>query len=161
MLPYTLGVLTWFKIIPFLFFASICAMCQVQVTVPAQSFKVSERIAVMVSNVGHHEVLYCVEIGQSSSKGPGGKDVEATPIPFDVQRKSGRKWGTLLIGPDIGSFKSSVVLEPGQSHEFPFRLNAEGVMRLVLEYWIGEKDVNCKNPPKGEKKTQSKIFAVR
>jgi len=85
--------------------------------------------------------------------------METTPIPFYVQRKSGRKWSALLIGPDIGSLRSSVVLEPGQSHEFPFRLNNKGEMRLVLDYWIGEKDVNCKNPPKGGKKTQSKIFA--
>jgi hypothetical protein len=115
MLPYTLGVMTWLKIIPFLIFASVCAMCQVHVTVPTQSFKASERIAAMVANVGDHEFLYCVEVGQASFKGPGVENMEATPIPFYVQRKSGRKWGTLLIGPDIGSFRSSVVLEPGPS----------------------------------------------
>ena len=31
-----------------------------------------------------------------------------------------------MIGPDVGSVRSSVVLEPGQSHEFPFRLNDKG-----------------------------------
>src|ERR1035438_1834576 len=44
-LPYTLSVLSWLKIIPFLILAPVCAICQVQVTVPAQSFKASERIA--------------------------------------------------------------------------------------------------------------------
>jgi hypothetical protein len=161
MLPYTLGVLSWLKIIPFLILAPVRAICQVQVTVPAQSFKASERIAAKVANVGDHEILYCVEVGQTSLKGPGVENMETTPIPFYVQRKSGRKWSTLLIGPDIGSLRSSVMLEPGQSHEFPFRLNDKGEMRLVLDYWMGEKDVNCKNPPKGGKKTQSKIFAVQ
>ncbi len=161
MLPYTLGVLRWLKISPFLILAPVCAICQVQVTVPAQSFKASERIAAKVANVGDHEILYCVEFGQTSFKGPGVENMETTPIPFYVQRKSGGRWSTLMIGPDVGSVRSSVVLEPGQSHEFPFRLNDKGEMRLVLEYWIGEKAVNCKNPPRGEKKTHSKIFAVQ
>jgi hypothetical protein len=144
MLPYTLGVLRWLKISPFLILAPVCAICQVQVTVPAQSFKASERIAAKVANVGDHEILYCVEFGQTSFKGPGVENTETTPIPFYVQRKSGGRCSTLMIGPDVGSARSSVVLEPGQSHEFPFRLNDKGEMRLVLEYWIGEKAVNCK-----------------
>lgn len=160
-LPYTLGVLSWLKIIPFLILAPVCAICQVRVSVSGHSFKASERIAAKVANTGDHEILYCVEVGQTSFKGPGLKDVEATPIPFYVQRKSGHRWSTLLIGPDIGSLRSSVVLEPGQSHEFPFRLADKGEMRLVLDYWIGEKDVNCKAPPKGGKKTRSTVFAVQ
>jgi len=47
-----LGVLGWLKIIPFLIFAPGCAICQVRGTVPAQSFRASERIATKVANVG-------------------------------------------------------------------------------------------------------------
>jgi hypothetical protein len=145
----------------FMVLASACVTCQVQITVPAQDFKASERIAAKVANVGDHEILYCVEVGQRSFKGPGVENMEATPIPFYVQKKSGRRWSTLLIGPDVGSLRTPVLLEPGQSHEFPFRLHDQGELRLVLDYWIGEKDVNCKNTPKGRKKTQSEIFTVQ
>ncbi len=136
-------------------------MCQVQITVPAQSFRASEQIAAKVFNLGDHKIVYCVEFGQTSSTGLGVENIETTPIPFYVQRRSGGRWSTLLIGPDVGSFRNSVVLEAGQSQEFFFRLKDKGEMRLVLDYWTGEKTVDCKNPPRGGKKAQSKIFAVQ
>jgi hypothetical protein len=72
-------VLSWLKIIPFLILAPVCAICQVQVTVPAQGFKASERIAAKVANVGDHEILYCVEVGQTSFKGAGVENTGTTP----------------------------------------------------------------------------------
>ena len=64
-------------------------------------------------------VTYCVEYGQTSMNDG---EVEATPSPFLVQRKDGSRWNTPLIGPDIGSIRRhAVVLDAGESHEFPFR----------------------------------------
>ena len=83
-------------------------------------------------------------------------------MPFSVQSKTGHKWSTLLIGPDVGNLLTPRVLDPGQSDEFPFRLLDKGEMRLVLNYWIGEKkELNCKNPSRGRKEARSKVFLVR
>jgi hypothetical protein len=42
-------------------------------------------------------------------------------LPFGVERNSNGKWGALLIGPDVGSFRGAIVTEAGESREFPFR----------------------------------------
>jgi len=64
--------------------------------------------------------------------------------PFWVQRYDNGKWGTLMIGPDVGSAKASVALEAGESKEFAFRLNDSGRMRLRLNYWRGSiSKLNC------------------
>ena len=86
-------------------------------------------------NSSNVPVTYCVEFGQHS---PKGDTTETTPIPFYVRKRNGNHWNPLLIGPDIGSSLSVVVLDPGKAHEFPFRLVDTGSIRLVLEYWLGE-----------------------
>ena len=54
-----------------------------------------------------------------------------------VQGNNKGKWGTLMIGPDVDSFKLPEVLDAGKSMEFPFRLGDSGRMRLRLTYWNG------------------------
>jgi hypothetical protein len=143
-----------------LLLAAVFADCQVEVTVSALAFNASEQIDAKVVNAGHQQISYCIQIGQTSVKGPR-REVEATPMPFSVQSKTGHKWSTLLIGPDVGNFLTARVLDPSQSDEFLFRLPDKGEMRLVLSYWIGErKQPNCKNPPEGRKEARSKAFLV-
>jgi hypothetical protein len=90
-----------------------------------------------------------------------GADVESTPSPFWVQRNSNGKWGTLMIGPDVGSARASVALEAGESKEFAFRLNDSGRMRLRLNYWRGSiSKLNCHTTPKGSKLATSGVFTV-
>jgi hypothetical protein len=108
------------------------AITQVKITVPAQRYKVQEKIPAKVENEGNGAVTFCVEAGQTSSKEG---EIESTPSPFWVQRSSNGKWGTLMIGPDVGSLRAAVVLEAGESKEFPLRLNDSGRMRLRLNYW--------------------------
>lgn len=134
---------------------------QVRVSAGGEEFNSHQQIPVRISNAGTNNVSYCVEFGQWSSKTGSGQtdDVEATPIPFYVQKQSGGKWGTLLIGPDVGSSRRAVLLRAGESQQFPFRLGDRGRMRLVLDYWRGENDSVCKFPM-GKKITRSKIFVV-
>src|SRR6266850_1352453 len=87
--------------------------------------------------------------------------VKITPSPFWVQRNDNGKWGTLMIGPDVGSARAAVVLEAGESKEFPFRLNDSGKMRLRLNYRRGSiPELDCHALPKGLKLATSAVFTV-
>jgi hypothetical protein len=131
-----------------------------QITVPARQFKVLERIPAEIENSPSEPITFCVEFGQTSPS-PDENGVEATPSPFVVQAYSSGKWHTLLIGPDVGSSRHSVVLEAKKSAQFPFRLRQTGQIRLVLWYWVGAvPNLDCTHPPKGEKKIESKAFIV-
>jgi hypothetical protein len=133
---------------------------QVRVRTVGAEFKSHDRIDAQITNA-KGTVSYCVEFGQHSFKAASGtvEDMETTPIPFYVQRQNDRKWATLLIGPDIGSSKHVVVLKPGQSQHYPFRLSDRGRMRLVLDCLDGENEKACEYP-KGKKTTRSNAFVV-
>ena len=102
---------------------------------------------------------FCVEFGQWSFKGDG-SPLEITPTPVYVQAHSREGWRTLLIGPDVGNNRQVVVLAPKETQQYPFRLTNSGQIRLVLDYWIGENDRACENPPH-RKTTKSNVFYVR
>ena len=134
------------------------AIAQVKITFLAKQYKVHEEIHARVENTGNSAITFCVEFGQTSMKGG---EVESTPLPFWVQRNDNGKWGTLLIGPDVGSIRAYLVLEAGESKEFPFRLNDSGRMRLRLNYWRGSfPNLNCHAPPKGSKLLTSAVFTI-
>jgi hypothetical protein len=137
------------------------ALSQVRISTPGTDFKSYGRISAQITNTGKITVSYCVEFGQISLKAGTGtaEDIEHTPIPFHVQKQNGSKWGTLMIGPDIGSSRHAVVLKAGESQQYPFRLSDRGRMRLVLDYWHGESDRVCEYPA-GKKATRSNIFVV-
>ena len=129
-----------------------------QIRIPTGRYAVHEQIHAKIENDTKDSVTYCVEYGQTSMNDG---EVEATPSPFLVQRKDGSQWNTLLIGPDVGSSRHAVVLDAGESHEFPFRLNDAGTMRLALWYWRGSMpDLDCGAPPKHAEKVLSRPFAV-
>jgi hypothetical protein len=132
------------------------AFAQVKISVPEQHYRLEENIHAKVENLGSDAVTFCVEFGQTSAKG-----AESTPSPFWIQRESTGKWSTLIIGPDIGSKRAAVVLEAGESRDFPFRLNDPGRMRLRLNYWRGSiLNLDCAEPPKELKLASSTIFTV-
>jgi hypothetical protein len=134
------------------------ASAQVRIIVPAPQFKVHDEIHAKVENTGSNAVTFCVEFGQTSMKEG---DIESTPSPFWVQRSDNNKWGTLLIGPDVGSARASVVLQPRESRVFPFRLNDTGKMRLRLNYWRGSiPKLDCHAPAKGAKLVTSRVFTI-
>jgi hypothetical protein len=134
------------------------ALARVKIVVPAQHYKVHEKIPAKVENINQHSVTLCVEFGQTSSNAG---EIESTPSPFRVQRNIDGKWGTLIIGPDVGSLRAAVVLNAGESYEFPFRLIDSGTMRLQLNYWRGSTpDLDCHAPPKGRKLQTSANFTV-
>jgi len=148
------------------------ALSQVRIVTSRTDFNSHDRIDVQITNTGEKAVSYCVEFGQISYKGeivsapepdhsriPAYVRVETTPIPFYVQKDKSGKWRTLMIGPDIGSSRHAVVLEAGESQQYPFRLGDRGRMRLVLDYWLGENDSVCEFP-KHKKTAHSNIFAV-
>jgi hypothetical protein len=135
------------------------AIAQVRITVPAQQYKAHEEIHAKVKNTGKGAVTLCVEFGQTSSKGG---EIESTPSPFWVQRNDKGKWGTLMIGPDVGSNRGAVVLEAGEFKEFPFRLSDSGKMRLRLSYWKGSMpDLDCHVVRKGSHPVRSGNFTIR
>jgi hypothetical protein len=149
---------------PFLivFLISPFLASQVRVSTNGSVFKTHERIDVQVTNAGKDAVSYCIEVGQTSSKAGNGTpaDVETTSIPFYVQSHNGDRWGTLMIGPDVGSSRQPMVLKPGESQRYPFRLSDRGQMRIVLDYWRGENERVCKHPSGETMTTRSKPFIV-
>jgi hypothetical protein len=148
----------WFA--PVFLLGSI-ALCQVRVSTLNTDFDSRGRIDAQIINTGKVAVSYCVEFGQISHKTVTGaaEDVEPTPIPFYVQKQNGSRWGTLMIGPDVGSSRRAVVLKAGESQQYPFRLSDRGRMRLVLDYWRGENNKVCEQPT-DKKTTRSGIFVV-
>ncbi len=137
-------------------------LAQVRVGTVGTQFRAHEQINVQVTNAGKKTASYCVEFTQISFKTGAGtvEDMEHTPIPFYVQKQNGRRWSTLLIGPDIGSSRRAVILKPGESQQYTFRLSDRGRMRLVLEYWDGETERACTHPQGKRKETRSNVFVV-
>ena len=114
---------------------------QVRVLLPATKFEALELIRATVQNGTTEPITYCIEFGQTS---PTGASTEGTPFPFIIQRNVNGGWQNLLIGPDIGSILAPSVLDAGQSAAFPFRLNQNGSLRILLRYWPGSHpDLNC------------------
>jgi hypothetical protein len=139
--------------------SNTAVMAQVKINISQEHYKKYEEIHANVENSGNSPVTLCVQVGQTSPTGEGG--IESTPSPFWVQNYGDGKWSTLLIGPDVGSYKGVAVLEPSESMKFPFRLNASGRMRLRLNYWRGSMpNFDCHAPPKGVKQVTSTVFTV-
>jgi hypothetical protein len=114
----------------------------------------------IVTNRGKDPVTFCVEFGQYSLASPSDQP-ESTPIPFLVQQYSTGTWSILLIGPDIGSIRAPVMLGPGKSISYPFRVAGNGKVRLLLFYWTGDQpDFSCENPPKRHSRVESKPFLL-
>ena len=102
-----------------------------------------DKIDVEIVNTGLSDITYCVQYGYISYI--DSDHHEPSPTPVYVQQKGPKGWGTLLTGPDIGSSVAPVTLHAGQSEHFPFRLNAHGTVRLVLEYWLGSTEHSCED----------------
>jgi hypothetical protein len=98
------------------------ASAQMTVKVPQSHYSRYDKIDVTITNQTAKPISICVEFGHRSMRGSGAEDVEATPTPVYVQRKNDGKWGTLLIGSDIGSVRHYVAVQPGESQHYPFRL---------------------------------------
>jgi hypothetical protein len=132
------------------------AVAQVRIAASAQHDGLQEEIHARVENVGNRAVTFCVEFGQTS---PRGGEIESTPSPFWIRRKRNDKWSNLTTSPDVGSKRAAVVLEVGESKDFPFRINDGGMLRLRLNYWYGSiPSMDCHAPPKGAKLATSKVF---
>src|SRR5271169_480222 len=132
-----------------------------EIRVHGEQFKALEHILVEVENRGKTPIAICVELGQTSPS-PGENGIQAVPSPFVVQANSAGEWHTLMIGPDVGSSRHPVVLEPDKSMPFPLRLSERGEMRLVLSYWLGAlPDLDCGHTPRAEKQLKSKTFSVQ
>jgi hypothetical protein len=94
---------------------SLSVAAQVKIKVLQQNKKKYETIHASIENAGSKPITFCIEVGQTSPKGDG--ETETTPSPFWVQGNDNGKWGTLMIGPDVGSLKSPEVLDPGKSRQ--------------------------------------------
>ena len=157
-MAYTSAMARLILALAFSLIVATSASAQVKITFPAQQYKLHEQIRAKVENMGNSAVTFCVEFGQTSMKDGG---VENTPSPFLVQRNDKGRWGTLMIGPDVGSARAAVVLEGGESKEFPFRLNDSGRMRLRLTYSHGSfPTLDCRAQPKGSKLLTSAVFTI-
>ena len=90
---------------------------QLEIRIPQQHYKQHGSIAVVIANKSTQYVSFCVEYGHWSFQ--DSDRIETTPTPVYVQRKGKRGWGTLLIGPDVGSMRHSVSLgagDPSSTH---------------------------------------------
>jgi hypothetical protein len=136
---------------------SIAATAQARISIPDVTYKAHDRIDVEIENAGASDVTFCVEYGYSSSI--DAEHAEPTPTPVYVQQKSSRGWDTLLTGPDIGSSPHPVTLGARESQHFPFRVNAHGTVRIVLEYRVGSDENFCFHR-KGVRVARSREFSI-
>jgi hypothetical protein len=159
LLAYTAAMKRLFLFALILLSTSTVALAQVVITVPSKSFGVEDQIRAKITNEGTRAIRICVEFGQTSPKNGGS---ESTPSPFVVQRYSGGRWSTLLIGPDVGSVRRSLEIDAGKSQEFVFRLNDVGKIRLLLYYWRDSRQgSSCTAVEKGAKAVHSEDFVVQ
>jgi hypothetical protein len=86
------------------------AVGQMQIRIPQQRYKQHDSIDVVIANTTRKDVSFCVEFGYYRDA----EHIEATPTPVYVQRNYRGKWGTLLIGPDIGSIRHSFIVGAGR-----------------------------------------------
>ncbi|MGB0065745.1 MAG: hypothetical protein WBP85_14985 [Terracidiphilus sp.] len=138
------------------FFCTLTASAQVQIRVPSQHYEAQDRINVEIVNTGTGDVSFCVEYGYVSY---AEDHSESTPTPVYVQQKKEKGWDTLLTGPDVGSIRQSVTLGRGESQVYPFRVNAHGKIRVVLDYWVGNGAGSCESP-KGRREVKSRAFQI-
>ena len=136
---------------------AITAAAQIRIEVPNAAYKSRDRIDVDIVNTGASDVTYCVEYGYISFL--DSDHSESTPTPAYVQQRNARHWSTLLIGPDIGSTRHPEILHSGESQHFPFRVNAHGTVRVVLEYRLGAYENFCANR-KGMRVAKSREFPI-
>jgi hypothetical protein len=120
---------------------SIAAVAQVKVRVPNGPYKSHDKIDVEIVNTGASDATFCIEYGYVSFI--DSDHIEPTPTPVYVQQQSSRHWSTLLTGPDVGSSRHPYILHSGESQHFPFRVNAHGTVRFVLEYRLGSDESFC------------------
>ena len=128
---------------------SVAAAAQVKISVPDLRYKAHNKIDVEITNTGTTEVTYCIEA----------RYIEPSPPPIYVQQKGSRGWSTLLTGPDVGSMLSPETLRPGEPQHFPFRVNAQGTIRLVLNYRLGSSEHFCKDR-KSVRVARSREFSI-
>lgn len=131
---------------------SIAASAQVKIGVSEPSYRSHDKIDVEVLNTGSSDVKFCVEYGYESFI--DSDHTEATPTPVYVQQEVTRGRSSLLTGADIGSAQHLETLERGQSQHYPFRVNAHGTVRLVIDYWLGSEDHQC-----GDTKSRRTAFS--
>ena len=71
------------------------------------------------------------------------------------------KSGILIMGPDVGNFRTALVLETGKSEEFLVRLSDSGKMRLRFNYWRGsDPNFDCNKPRKDLRLATSTVFTI-
>jgi hypothetical protein len=139
------------------FICALTASAQVQIRIPSQRYKSHDTINVEIANTSAGDLSFCVEYGYVSYIDDNRS--EATPTPVYVQQKRENGWDTLLTGPDVGSIRQSITLRRGESQTYPFRVNAHGEVRMVLDYWIGAPVGSCENP-KGRRTAKSHAFQI-
>ena len=135
---------------------SALVSAQVKVTIPRAHYVAHDRIEVEILNSGAKDVSFCVQYGYMSFNGDHS---ELTPTPVYVQQKSQRGWNTLITGPDVGNILVPETLAPGQSRNYPFRVNAHGVVRILVDYWPSAKIDSCRTI-KGQKTAKSREFSI-
>jgi hypothetical protein len=136
---------------------SIVASAQVKITVPELHYKSHDKIDVELRNTGTSDVTFCVDEGYVSYI--DSDHTESTPTPVYVQQKNSRGWGTLMTGPDSGSAPHPVKVGRGESQHYPFRVNAHGIVRLVLGYRLGSAAHPC-GRRNGMKSVKSREFSI-
>jgi hypothetical protein len=128
------------------------SIAQVKINVPEQHYKAREQIRAKVENTDSQPVTFCIGfLGL----------IESSPSPFWVEQNQDGKWRTLIMGPDVGNQRTSLVLGPGESEEFFVRLSDSGKSRLRLEYWRSSiPKLDCDAHQKGSKVATSSFFTI-
>ena len=125
-----------------MFWCSVLASAQVQISVPEQPFRSGDKIDAAITNVGTSDVTFCVTF-----RNFGYVDhhvEEAFPSPMVLQQKGPQGWGALFTGYVTSPPPpQAVTLRSGESQHFPFRVHTHGTVRLDLTYGFGSNEHFC------------------
>jgi hypothetical protein len=103
-------------------------------------FGVNTAIPIEVKNQLPVSITFCADFGASVHTAAG---VRPAPNPFELERWTGSRWNTQLVGSDVGNSFVAMGVDARQSKQFLLEVNAPGRYRVRLTYIKGEGTEHC------------------
>jgi hypothetical protein len=131
-------------------------LSQVRIGLHSQQVEQHKPFTVQVRNESSYGISFCADIGQSVDT-PSGRT--AAPNPFYLQRWTGKRWETQLIGTDVGNGGAVFVMGWKEVQDFPLQVNSPGQYRIQFIYskWSA---TSCSQLRKHSSHVNSKPFSV-
>jgi hypothetical protein len=105
------------------------------VRVSVAEIKSDGQVTLVVANGSTRPVAFCATFASKAT------DI-GVPNPFEIQVRRRGRWETLLSEPDVGNVRAALMVEAGETKQFPVRLEA-GTYQAILRYRYDPGDGRC------------------